>query len=319
MSQGISIVIPTHNRARLLELTLGSLGGLQIPDGMRAEILVIDNNCTDNTSAVVERSAAGSPIPVRRILESNQGLSHARNRGIAEASYDHVCYFDDDVRVAPDWLFGCAEALDTLQADCVVGPVFPVLEQDIPSYVSQRVLASLCSSYSRKGSEMIVLPPETAHEVPGCNFAVSRKVAVELGGFNPEFGRLSGMRQSGDDFEFGQRLAATGKRVVYQPRCSIEHMITAAKLDKAWFRMRWYADGLANRQSNRNPAFMESAWGRTRAAAGILRLALLSIVCACAGRRAQSFEYELNARKALGYFRGRQPRAEQSPERESHA
>lgn len=305
MSMNISIVIPTHNRARLLDITLGSLTELKVPAGMRVEILVVDNNCTDNTAGIVSSHARRSPVPVRRILETRQGLSHSRNCGVEAAEHDFIAFFDDDVRAAPEWLAGCAEAFDRLNADCVVGPVHPAFECATPRHVTPSIVRQICSPYSLKGDELIVLPADVSHEVPGCNFAVRRQVARDVGGFNPELGRRAGESRSGEDFEFGMRLVRAGKRVVYQPRCSIEHFITAEKLGKPWLRMRWYGDGLSHRLSNPEPGFLHSVAGRARAVAGIVRLEILSLFWWLAGKHARSFEYELNARRALGYLRGK--------------
>ena len=304
MSRGISIVITTYNRARLIEATLGSVSTLDVPTGGRAEILVIDNNCTDGTPEVVRKAAGGSPIPIRWILETEQGLSFSRNRGLREAAFDFVAYFDDDVRVAPHWLAACFEAIETLNADCVVGPVTPAFECEIPAHISQRVLDSLSSTYSLKGDKLMVLHPEVAHEVPGCNFAVRKQAAIEIGAFDPAFGCGGNVQRSGDDFEFGRRLHAGGKRVVYQPLCSIQHVITAGKFGKPWLRKRWRQDGAFLRAMSPEPAMMKTSLGHARAAAGIARMAMRAVLLGLLGRRAASFEWELKARQALGYLKG---------------
>ena len=73
----VTVAIPTHNRAFYLNQTLDGLM-LQDYENSQIEILVIDNNCTDNTKAVVE-AYNNSKILVRYIKETRQGLDHARN------------------------------------------------------------------------------------------------------------------------------------------------------------------------------------------------------------------------------------------------
>lgn len=304
MSHGVSIIITTYNRARLLETTLWSAAALDIPPGVRAEILVVDNNCTDATPEVVRRVAAESPIPMRWILETQQGLSYSRNRGLREAAFDVVVYFDDDVRIDPGWIGACLEAIDQLSADGVTGPVTPAFECEVPRYINQRVLGSLTSAYSLKGERMMLLPPEVAFEVPGCNFAVSKQAAIEVGGFDPRFGCGGNTQRSGDDFEFGRRLQARGKRVAYQPRCSIHHVITSEKLSKAWLRKRWRQDGAFVRAMTPGASALRSPLGRARASAGVARMVIASLLLDLMGRRAESFEWELKARHALGYIKG---------------
>ena len=87
---GISLLIPTYNRDRYLREAIMSLNALEIPSGVDVELLVINNNCTDSTESVVREEAASHKLPIRHILETQQGLCFGRNRGIAEARYEHL-------------------------------------------------------------------------------------------------------------------------------------------------------------------------------------------------------------------------------------
>src|SRR5262245_11802398 len=93
--RGFSIIIPTYNRADLLRMALKSVHRLHLPRSWEAEILVIDNNSSDDTTTVLREAGQGS-LPVRGILERKQNVSHARNRSASEASFEHLVYFDDD-------------------------------------------------------------------------------------------------------------------------------------------------------------------------------------------------------------------------------
>ena len=94
----ISVSICTHNRQESLLRTLKSLRE-QEKVSADLEILVIDNNCTDGTAQVVQEFR--EVVPVRRILEPKQGLSHARNRAAAEFCGDVLLFTDDDIRLDP--------------------------------------------------------------------------------------------------------------------------------------------------------------------------------------------------------------------------
>ena len=82
--------------------TLESFTGLAVPAATDWEILVVNNNCTDQTDQVIQ--AYQDRLPVRRAFEPRPGLSHARNRAIAEATGDYILWTDDDVTVSPNWL-----------------------------------------------------------------------------------------------------------------------------------------------------------------------------------------------------------------------
>ncbi len=94
----ISVIIPTYNRAKYLERAVYSVLQQTLPC---AELLVIDDGSTDETAAIIKtikKMAGRSEVEIRYIFQENQGAASARNRGIAEASHDMLCFLDSD-----DW------------------------------------------------------------------------------------------------------------------------------------------------------------------------------------------------------------------------
>ena len=200
---------------------------------------MIDNNSSDHTAAVV-REATQGPLPLRRVLEMNQGVSHARNRGASEASFEHLVYLDDDELVDKGWLEAYAAVQAALHPDCVVGPVEPLFEQVPPKWMTSSMLDSVTSSYSWKGPHEMLLPPIRAHENPGGNFGVLRSVVFEVGGFHPAM-------RAGEDFEFGGRLVLFGKRVAYSPDCRTRHFVNHRKMSVVGLRARFKGWGATQR------------------------------------------------------------------------
>src|SRR5699024_6998889 len=104
----LSIIICTYKRANYLHESLQSLlGGPANPSSF--EIIVINNNCSDDTAQVVPNIIKDNPnYQIRHIKESKQGLSHARNRGISEAAAPYLLFVDDDIQSTdefiPAWL-----------------------------------------------------------------------------------------------------------------------------------------------------------------------------------------------------------------------
>lgn len=94
----ISVIIPTCNRAGFLEQALASVLHQTVACG---EILVIDDGSTDATSEIVSRVSRAAQVPIRYLYQKNKGASAARNKGIAEARYDLLCFLDSDDRWAP--------------------------------------------------------------------------------------------------------------------------------------------------------------------------------------------------------------------------
>jgi glucosyl-dolichyl phosphate glucuronosyltransferase len=299
---GLSICIPTYNRARLLRGTLGSLAHVTVPEGAHIELIVLDNNCTDETPLVIEQFARSVPFPVRRVAVSQQGTGHGRNRALMEATFEHVAYLDDDVEVAPEWIQAYFDSVEKLNADCVVGPVRPRFEAAVPPYFTRRVIDSVSSTYSLKGDVPKRLAEDVAHEIPGCNFAARRQVAREIGGFNPALDRIAAGLVAGGDSEFGCRLVSAHKRVVYHPGFAILHVITAEKLNPDYLRRRWYGTGVTQRLLGGSSM---GSGRKLRQAAGVARRFAVAAGLRLLGRKGRSFERELEAWQALGFLRGR--------------
>ncbi|MDH3661367.1 MAG: glycosyltransferase, partial [Alphaproteobacteria bacterium] len=114
----VSVVVCTYNRADLLRVCLDSLT-CQNAGGF--EIIVVDNNSTDQTRTVAASFAQRVP-PVRYVFEPEQGLSAARNRGWREARGRYVAYVDDECRMPVDWIGNMTETIQAHQPEMLGGP-----------------------------------------------------------------------------------------------------------------------------------------------------------------------------------------------------
>jgi len=230
-----SVVIATYNRCDDLRDTLTSLAALR-PDGPW-ELIVVDNNSTDGTRAVVEAAQPSFPVPLHYVFEREQGRSPALNAGIRLAQGDIIVTTDDDVRVEPDWLNHAAESLQALDCDYVGGKVLPIWGGPRPPWLPDRggkhwaVIALL--DY---GSE----PLEFGARVPlGVNMAFRRTAFDRAGLLDPHTGRKAGTLLGQEVREWCIRARAAGVRGFYAPQMIVRHIIPASRLNKAYFR-RWF-------------------------------------------------------------------------------
>src|SRR5690348_6581980 len=107
----VAVLIATYNRAERLGETLDVLAASRVPTGLSWEVLVVDNNSTDNTRDVVQSRQASYPVPLRYLTEKRQGRSPALNTAIAATAAPLLVFSDDDVRVDPHWLVNATAAL----------------------------------------------------------------------------------------------------------------------------------------------------------------------------------------------------------------
>src|SRR5215831_10101418 len=121
----VSVIIATYNRCGLLRGALESALA-QGASGGGFEVIVVDNNSTDGTSRLVHSMIESEAGRLRYLAEPRQGVSYARNRGVAASRAPIVAFMDDDVRAAPDWLSTIQKVLDdNSEIDLVGGKVLP--------------------------------------------------------------------------------------------------------------------------------------------------------------------------------------------------
>ena len=99
-----TVIVCTYNRCQNLASCLHALARQERVGGIHWEVLVVDNNSSDDTRQTVERLGRELPIKVRYAREPQQGLNHARNCGVANSQGTHFTFVDDDIRVGPQWL-----------------------------------------------------------------------------------------------------------------------------------------------------------------------------------------------------------------------
>lgn len=131
----ISVIVCTYNRSESLRRTLVSLAQLQAPSDTPWELLVVDNNSTDETAEVVETFSRSSSFPVRYAFAGNKGLSHARNEGIRVARGDIIAFTDDDVTVDSRWLWELQRIFDQFGCMAIGGKIIPVWTSPKPSWL----------------------------------------------------------------------------------------------------------------------------------------------------------------------------------------
>ena len=100
----ITLIICTYNREKYIGPLLDSIAKNNYPT-TDYEIVLVDNNCTDNTRGVCEQFTAAHPeVTLHYVVEPEQGLSAARNKGINEAEGDFVWFVDSDDWIEPGCL-----------------------------------------------------------------------------------------------------------------------------------------------------------------------------------------------------------------------
>lgn len=207
----VSVVICTYNRARLLTQALAHVGAAAARSNATVEIIVVNNNSRDDTEMVVAAASRTSSVPVQYVLETRQGLSFARNRGIQECQGTVIAFTDDDCIVDPDWINAIWREFNNSPDVAVMGGRVDLYSQE-DKPVSIRPLADRVR-YTDSG--------QIYGLIMGCNLAVRRESVKLIGGFDPALGGTKGV--IADDIEFVYRALRASLGVLFTPEPRVFH------------------------------------------------------------------------------------------------
>jgi glucosyl-dolichyl phosphate glucuronosyltransferase len=312
----VTVLIPTYNRAALLDETLASIRALRVRTGRLWEVFVVDNNSTDHTRAVVERHARDFPVALRYLLEPRQGRSSALNAGIAASEAAVIAMTDDDVRVEPGWLDAACDVLEDPSLSYAGGPVSPIWGAPPPPWLDLS-RGDLWGTIAIQDHGDLPLSYEDARKVPlGANIAARRSVFTAIGGFRADLGRSSGRLVMGQEVpELLMRARAAGMRGVYLPAMRVHHHVPSKRLTRRYFRAWWYGKGVSRSALERMQPVTELGVD-LRATPHILRVPRYMYGSAARdlagwvknlarGRTADAFRHEMMLMFFAGYFRAR--------------
>jgi len=243
----LSAIICTYNRARYLRPLLDSLAANTLP-AKDYEILLVDNNCTDNTEEICRHFKEANPeINFRYVKEPQQGLSAARNKGIEEAAGDIIVYIDDDALIDPNYLEDYADWFAKHPRTMAAGgPILPRYEEGSePEWMSPYTRA-LLTAWMDYGDKPRIYPKG---KYPGGGNAAYRKSVFDTTGlFNTALGRKGGNLMGSEEKDIFQKMAANDMEVMYLPTPVLHHCIPAAKLSEDYFNRLTYQIGKSERE-----------------------------------------------------------------------
>jgi glycosyltransferase involved in cell wall biosynthesis len=270
----LTVLIGTYNRASLLRETLAALQEMTPPRECALDIVVVDNNSSDDTAAVV-RAGAGRRFPVAYLFEPAQGKSFALNRGLSHAAGDVIALTDDDVLPAPDWAARIVEAFRESDATFVFGKVLPRWERTPPPELltdrAQAIWGPL--AIVDYGDAPLAYRPESlGQRLPiGANLSILRSALMTIGGWRTDLGKVNNTLIAGEDHEIFARLRRHGLyRGVYDPKIVVRHHVPGSRLTRRYFRQWFYWHG-KTRALMLHDLYPEIDFARARTVAGVPR------------------------------------------------
>lgn len=256
----MTVAICTRNRVPLLARCLAALAAADRPD-LPFEILVVANDCSDDTVAVA--NGFRQQLPMAVVEEAVPGLSYARNRAVAEARGRLIVWLDDDALVNKAFLRAYAAAMQD-SPDCAIfgGAIVPHFEGGAPVWLLAGLPAVETAFAARRPAS-----PDRFHgegtDVPfGANYAVRRDVQRRFG-FDPTLGRRPGHPLSGgEEVAMIRQALAAGFVGRWVPEASVDHLIGVERQSEPWLWRYFYAEGMRVAAGERSDIWLRLKAGR---------------------------------------------------------
>jgi len=239
----VTVVVCTYNRCESLLKTLESLASSRVPEPTTWEVLVVDNNSSDQTAETVKGFCERYPNRFRYHFEARPGKSYAMNAGIQESRGSILALVDDDATVAPSWLERILAPFSDPVWSAAGGPVMLQWSCPRPRWLpSDRFALAPLAGFDpgREAGEI--------QELFGTNMVCRRSLFEKYGGFRTDLGPSANPKtpRVNDDSEFIRRILNGGERIFYEPSAVVFHPVPANRVQKAHFLAWWFDKGRAD-------------------------------------------------------------------------
>jgi glycosyltransferase involved in cell wall biosynthesis len=227
--KGISIIICCYNSQDTIEQTLSHILNQKDAETIEQEIIVVDNNSSDNTLSIA-KDMQSKHDGIRILSESRQGLSYARITGYLNSNYEYLLYCDDDNYLDDTYITNAFKTIDEDESIGVLGGKgFPIFESE----PEPRIMPFL-SQYAV--GPQAVLSGDITH-TKGYTYGagmIIRKAAFDLiieRGFKfQSTGRKGKILSGGEDIELCNAIALCNYKIWYNEQLIFQHCLKKNRL-----------------------------------------------------------------------------------------
>jgi glucosyl-dolichyl phosphate glucuronosyltransferase len=263
-----SVIVCTHDRSSLLARCIDSIA-VQRRAASEVEIIVVDNASTDDT-ATIARGLQHRVEGLRYAFEPTLGLSRARNHGIGIAAGQLLVFIDDDATAQQGWLDAMLAAYRDPRVCGVAGRIRLDASEPRPAWFVPEV-EQLFSALDLGEQQRLLAPREWPF---GTNMSVRREVAVELGGFPEDLGRVGSSLLSSEETAFFEQVARRGLHVAYEPGAVVVHALPRDRLTIRFLTRRAFAQGRSEARLHERLVADGGSWHDGRPSRAIARATL---------------------------------------------
>lgn len=230
-----TVAIPTYNGASRLPELLNRLQIQLYTENLSWEIIVVDNNSSDNTAKVVQSYQENwqSPYPLKYCFELQQGAAYARKRAVQEAKGKLIGFLDDDNYPELNWVAAAyAFGQKYPQTGAYASQIHPQWEVEPPENF-QRIAPFL--AITERGDLPLLYEPSKKLLPPSAGLVVRRQAWLDsLPNQLILTGRVTGNMLTSEDLEMLSYLQKYGWEIWYNPEMEIYHQIPESRLKKEY-------------------------------------------------------------------------------------
>lgn len=242
----LSVAIPTYNGEHRLPMVLECLRWQLNAHNLSWEVIVVDNNSTDNTADVVQKYQHkwNKQIPLRYEFEKQQGAAYARQKAIQVATSPLVGFLDDDTLPDMTWLISAYRFAENYpQAGVIASRIRGDFESEPPDNF-ERIAALL--ALTERGSEPMMYEPKQKVIPPSAGMVVRRQAWLD--NVPDELvltGRTATSMLTGEDTESILHIQRAGWEVWYNPHMRLQHQIPTTRLTREYLQKLCRGIGLS--------------------------------------------------------------------------
>jgi glycosyltransferase involved in cell wall biosynthesis len=242
--EGISIIVCCYNSEHSIEPTINALNAIVIPDGAHVELLLVNNNCTDQT-IIISKKLWENNYPMHIVNEAKPGLYHARQAGLAAAKYSIISFIDDDNHVPVNWVSFLIDKFKDPSIGIIGVKTSLTASFTPPTWFNTFKEAYACADLYKSNWQDVTADAL----VFGAGMSMRAEIYHKLKEKNWQAtltGRIGTIQAAGDDSEICLATRQLGYKIYYTNQVSIGHAICENRLTEEKLLAMYQGFGVAD-------------------------------------------------------------------------